>query len=172
MINPRKTSEHERGIFLTDHRSWFLPEQQAATDFPLNPKEKLENFYVPTHLHIPVIYIVITISLSYSIFMMASPGGAVGSYQSKCSNQSPSTTMSTDASSPDSEYTSAVPVNCNVAELKENEMKQVDFDEDTRVLVVKQNDRLLAVGAKCTHYGAPLQTGARAIVIIIIWSGF
>ncbi|XP_044316766.1 apoptosis-inducing factor 3 isoform X2 [Drosophila rhopaloa] len=89
-----------------------------------------------------------------------STGGAVGSYQSKCSTQSPSTTMSTEASSPDSEYTSAVRVDCNVADLKENEMKQVDFDEDTRVLLVKQNDRLLAVGAKCSHYGAPLQTGA------------
>ncbi|KQS26021.1 uncharacterized protein Dere_GG12653, isoform B [Drosophila erecta] len=86
--------------------------------------------------------------------------GAVGSYQSKCSNQSPSTTMSAEESSPDSEYTSAVLVDCRVTDLKENEMKQVDFDEDNRVLLVKQNDRLLAVGAKCTHYGAPLQTGA------------
>ncbi|KAH8306832.1 hypothetical protein KR018_004275 [Drosophila ironensis] len=67
--------------------------------------------------------------------------------------------MSTSESS-ECEYTEPVAVECNIAELKENEMRQVDFDEDTRVLLVKQNGRLQAVGAKCTHYGAPLQNGA------------
>ncbi|KAH8345034.1 apoptosis-inducing factor 3 isoform X2 [Drosophila kikkawai] len=89
------------------------------------------------------------------------PVGAVGSYQSKCSNQSPSTTMSSQPSSSEAvEYTDPVAVECNVSDLKENEMRQVDFDEDTRVLLVKQNGNLKAVGAKCSHYGAPLNTGA------------
>ncbi|SPP78743.1 apoptosis-inducing factor 3 isoform X1 [Drosophila guanche] len=83
-----------------------------------------------------------------------STGGAVGSYQSKCNNKD---TMPAEPEVV--EYTDPVAV-CNVSDLKENEMKQVEFDEDTRVLLVKQNGRLQAVGAKCTHYGAPLNTGA------------
>ncbi|XP_022219115.1 apoptosis-inducing factor 3 isoform X3 [Drosophila obscura] len=94
-----------------------------------------------------------------------STGGAVGSYQSKCNSSSDSSkdaSMPVNANQPDAdgvEYTDPVAV-CNVSDLKENEMKQVDFDEDTRVLLVKQNGRLQAVGAKCTHFGAPLNTGA------------
>ncbi|XP_017146682.1 apoptosis-inducing factor 3 isoform X1 [Drosophila miranda] len=91
-----------------------------------------------------------------------STGGAVGSYQSKCTRSS---SISKDTNMPAIQipdivdYTDPVAV-CNASDLKENEMKQVDFDEDTRVLLVKQNGRLQAVGAKCTHYGAPLNTGA------------
>ncbi|XP_053951776.1 apoptosis-inducing factor 3 isoform X4 [Anastrepha ludens] len=58
-----------------------------------------------------------------------------------------------------SEYTNAVEV-CNIDDLQENEMKQFNFDVDTKVLVVKQGGQIKAVGNKCTHYGAPLHTGA------------
>ncbi|XP_075983896.1 apoptosis-inducing factor 3 isoform X2 [Anticarsia gemmatalis] len=49
---------------------------------------------------------------------------------------------------------------CNENELKENEMKVFDIGEDGRVLVVKQKGEISAIGTKCTHYGAPLATGA------------
>lgn len=88
------------------------------------------------------------------------PGGTVGSYQSKCNNPTMAATTSMPATSDAVEYTEAISVECRITDLKDNEMRQVDFDEDTRVLLVKQNGRLQAVGAKCTHYGAPLNTGA------------
>lgn len=69
-----------------------------------------------------------------------------GSYQSTCEKK-----MS-------QEYTDSVAV-CNVTDLKEYEMKQFDFDENTKVLVIKQNNQIKAIGSKCTHYGAPLHTG-------------
>ncbi|ALC49521.1 CG10700 [Drosophila busckii] len=94
--------------------------------------------------------------------------GAVGSYQSKCnasSNSSSSSSgdkMSPTPTTPNVEYTAPVAV-CRADELQENEMKQLDFDENTRILVVKQQGRVHAVGAKCTHYGAPLHTGALGV---------
>lgn len=48
---------------------------------------------------------------------------------------------------------------CKVQDLKENEMRQFELDEQ-KVLVVKQKGVIHAVGAKCTHYGAPLVNGA------------
>lgn len=69
-----------------------------------------------------------------------------GSYQSTCERK-----MS-------DEYTDSVAV-CNVSDLQEHDMKQFDFDENTKVLVVKQNNQIKAIGSKCTHYGAPLHTG-------------
>lgn len=39
-------------------------------------------------------------------------------------------------------------------------MKQFNFDADTKVLVIKQDGQITAIGNKCTHYGAPLNTGA------------
>ncbi|XP_037939783.1 apoptosis-inducing factor 3-like [Teleopsis dalmanni] len=48
---------------------------------------------------------------------------------------------------------------CNQADIQENEMKVFDFNEDTKVLLIKQNGELSAVGNKCSHYGAPLHTG-------------
>lgn len=56
------------------------------------------------------------------------------------------------------DYTDPVAV-CHVNDLQEHEMKQFEFDENTKVLVVKQHDQIKAVGNKCTHYGAPLHTG-------------
>ncbi|XP_004518442.1 apoptosis-inducing factor 3 isoform X4 [Ceratitis capitata] len=58
-----------------------------------------------------------------------------------------------------SEYTNAVEV-CNIDDLQENEMKKFNFDENTQVLVIKQEGQITAIGNKCTHYGAPLHTGA------------
>ncbi|XP_059224331.1 apoptosis-inducing factor 3 isoform X2 [Stomoxys calcitrans] len=56
------------------------------------------------------------------------------------------------------DYTDPVAV-CNVGDLQEHEMKQFQFNENTKVLVVKQKDQIKAIGNKCTHYGAPLHTG-------------
>lgn len=40
-------------------------------------------------------------------------------------------------------------------------MKVVDLDSDNnKVLLVKQNGEICAIGTKCSHYGAPLVTGA------------
>ena len=49
---------------------------------------------------------------------------------------------------------------CKVNDLKENEMKVFEIGEEGKVLVVKQNGEFNAVGTKCTHYGAPLVSGA------------
>lgn len=81
--------------------------------------------------------------------------GAAGSYQSKCSKETTTVKMSDS----EAEYTAPVAV-CNATDLEENEMKQVDFIDDTDILLVKQNGRFQAVGSKCTHYGAPMSTGA------------
>ncbi|KAF5297030.1 hypothetical protein FQA39_LY12244 [Lamprigera yunnana] len=48
---------------------------------------------------------------------------------------------------------------CKVSDLKENEMKVFDLQDAGKVLLVKQKGKLTALGAKCTHYGAPLQNG-------------
>lgn len=57
-----------------------------------------------------------------------------------------------------SEYTDPIVV-CNASDINENEMKQLPFNEDTKILLIKQKDQLYAIGNKCTHYGAPLHTG-------------
>lgn len=49
---------------------------------------------------------------------------------------------------------------CQVNDLKENEMKVFELGEEGKVLVVKQKGEFSAVGTKCTHYGAPLVSGA------------
>ncbi|XP_072934553.1 apoptosis-inducing factor 3-like [Epargyreus clarus] len=49
---------------------------------------------------------------------------------------------------------------CKATDLKDNEMKVFDIGEDGKVLVVKQKGEFNAVGTKCTHYGAPLVSGA------------
>ncbi|XP_066144859.1 apoptosis-inducing factor 3 [Euwallacea fornicatus] len=48
---------------------------------------------------------------------------------------------------------------CTVKDINENEMKTFELDEE-KVLVVKQNGVIRAMGTKCTHYGAPLVNGA------------
>lgn len=49
---------------------------------------------------------------------------------------------------------------CKADELKDNEMKVFDIGEEGKVLVVKQKGEFSALGTKCTHYGAPLVSGA------------
>ncbi|CAH2093750.1 unnamed protein product [Euphydryas editha] len=49
---------------------------------------------------------------------------------------------------------------CKVNDIKENEMKVFDIGEEGKVLVVKQKGEFNALGTKCTHYGAPLVSGA------------
>lgn len=58
----------------------------------------------------------------------------------------------------DEDYVEAVV--CKDSDIGENEMKQVDFEDIGKVLLVRQNGKLSALGAKCTHYGAPLVNGA------------
>ncbi|KAI9561897.1 hypothetical protein GHT06_012859 [Daphnia sinensis] len=47
---------------------------------------------------------------------------------------------------------------CQSEDLQENEMKVFDAGEK-QVLVVKENGKVYAMGAKCTHFGAPLSSG-------------
>lgn len=49
---------------------------------------------------------------------------------------------------------------CDEQDIGENEMKQYEIDEDSKILLVKQNGILSAIGTKCSHYGALLSTGA------------
>lgn len=49
---------------------------------------------------------------------------------------------------------------CNEADIAENEVKQFELDENSKVLLIKQNGVLSAIGTKCSHYGAPLSSGA------------
>ncbi|CAH1981573.1 unnamed protein product [Acanthoscelides obtectus] len=48
---------------------------------------------------------------------------------------------------------------CQVTDLNENEPKTFDLDEK-KVLLIKQNGKISALGTKCTHYGAPLASSA------------
>ena len=48
---------------------------------------------------------------------------------------------------------------CQESDLGENEMKNFNLG-GSKVLVVKQNGKISALGTKCTHYGALLSTGA------------
>lgn len=50
---------------------------------------------------------------------------------------------------------------CNEDDIQENEMKMLSLGEDGgKILLVKQKGELHAIGTKCTHYGALLNTGA------------
>lgn len=49
---------------------------------------------------------------------------------------------------------------CREDDLKDNEMKVFDIGEEGKVLLVKQKGEFSAVGTTCTHYGAPLVSGA------------
>lgn len=48
---------------------------------------------------------------------------------------------------------------CSENDIAENEMKNFDLD-GSRILLVKQKGKITAIGSKCSHYGAPLNTGA------------
>uniref|UniRef100_A0A1B6CZA7 Rieske domain-containing protein n=1 Tax=Clastoptera arizonana TaxID=38151 RepID=A0A1B6CZA7_9HEMI len=50
---------------------------------------------------------------------------------------------------------------CKIGDIKENEMKVFDLGPDGgQVLLVHQQGKINAIGTKCSHYGAPLITGA------------
>jgi len=49
---------------------------------------------------------------------------------------------------------------CNETDLNDNEMKSFPLGEHGKVLIARQNGEWSAVGTKCTHYGAPLDTGS------------
>jgi len=50
---------------------------------------------------------------------------------------------------------------CKQEDINENEMKMLSLgDNGKKILLVKQNGELHALGTKCTHYGALLHTGA------------
>ncbi|XP_011497542.1 PREDICTED: apoptosis-inducing factor 3 [Ceratosolen solmsi marchali] len=50
---------------------------------------------------------------------------------------------------------------CKESDIQENEMKQLPLGSDgDKILLIKQQGKLYAIGNKCTHYGAPLVTGA------------
>nr|XP_015837774.1 PREDICTED: apoptosis-inducing factor 3 isoform X2 [Tribolium castaneum] len=61
------------------------------------------------------------------------------------------------ATAKDEEYVEGVV--CQDSDVGENEMKSFELGEG-RVLLVRQKGKLSALGAKCTHYGAPLAAGA------------
>ncbi|XP_017060863.2 apoptosis-inducing factor 3 [Drosophila ficusphila] len=56
------------------------------------------------------------------------------------------------------EYTDPVAV-CYKSDLQDNEMRHVELNENTSILLVNQNNILRAVGAHCPHRGAPLSKG-------------
>lgn len=49
---------------------------------------------------------------------------------------------------------------CTEDDIKENEMKAFDLKDVGKVLLIRQNGQLSAIGNKCSHYGAPLVNGA------------
>lgn len=48
---------------------------------------------------------------------------------------------------------------CAVDDLNDDEMKEFTLDGGGRILIVKVDGQFSALGAKCTHYGAPLAKG-------------
>ena len=47
----------------------------------------------------------------------------------------------------------------NVNQIKNGEMKSVKVDDDNKILLTKVENKIFAIGANCTHYGAPLEDG-------------
>uniref|UniRef100_A0A182QYX1 Rieske domain-containing protein n=1 Tax=Anopheles farauti TaxID=69004 RepID=A0A182QYX1_9DIPT len=66
-------------------------------------------------------------------------------------------TSATENGKTDDEFIEAVV--CQESDIGENQMKQVELGEG-KVLLVRQNGKLSAIGNKCSHYGAMLVTGA------------
>uniref|UniRef100_A0A034W141 Apoptosis-inducing factor 3 n=1 Tax=Bactrocera dorsalis TaxID=27457 RepID=A0A034W141_BACDO len=57
-----------------------------------------------------------------------------------------------------SEFTDLVSI-CNETEINNDEVKEYNFDENNKLLLIRQNDRIWAIGATCPHQGAPLVKG-------------
>ncbi|KAG5682222.1 hypothetical protein PVAND_011588 [Polypedilum vanderplanki] len=49
---------------------------------------------------------------------------------------------------------------CDINDIAENEMKEFVIDNDKKILLVKQEGRIHAIGSECSHYGAPLVMGS------------
>lgn len=49
---------------------------------------------------------------------------------------------------------------CKDSDIQENEMKIFDLKDEGKVLLVRQNGKINALGTKCSHYGAPLDKAA------------
>uniref|UniRef100_A0A915IHN7 Rieske domain-containing protein n=1 Tax=Romanomermis culicivorax TaxID=13658 RepID=A0A915IHN7_ROMCU len=49
---------------------------------------------------------------------------------------------------------------CKENDLANGQMKEYEVEQHGKILLVKDNDKFFALGAKCTHYGAPLAKGA------------
>lgn len=75
-----------------------------------------------------------------------------------CTGSKPYRKNDTNNQQPDADYIEKVV--CEEGDIAENEMKQYEIAEDSKVLVVKQNGVISAIGTKCSHYGALLSTGA------------
>ncbi|KAH8245124.1 hypothetical protein KR032_005115 [Drosophila birchii] len=56
------------------------------------------------------------------------------------------------------DYTDPVAV-CHISELRDTEMREVNFNGHTRIVLVNQNGHLRALGGSCPHRGAPLHKG-------------
>lgn len=57
-----------------------------------------------------------------------------------------------------SEFTDYVSI-CNESDINNDEVKEYNFDENNKLLLIRQNDRIWAIGAACPHQGAPLVRG-------------
>ncbi len=56
------------------------------------------------------------------------------------------------------------------SDLKNGEMKAFKIDDENKILLCRINDEFSAVGASCTHYGAPLEEGVlKGETIICPW---
>jgi NADPH-dependent 2,4-dienoyl-CoA reductase/sulfur reductase-like enzyme/nitrite reductase/ring-hydroxylating ferredoxin subunit len=45
---------------------------------------------------------------------------------------------------------------CNESDLDDNEMNEIDFGNNQKILLIKQKGKFYATGANCAHYGVPL----------------
>lgn len=86
-----------------------------------------------------------------SVQLTASIMGSASSKSAKASNKKGKMKSSND------DYVEAVV--CQESDIQENEMKAFQLGDAGKILLVKQNGKLSAIGSKCTHYGAPLHTG-------------
>lgn len=93
---------------------------------------------------------------SISLCVLMFPTYLFGSTASKVTAAT-STSNGGAAGTHDDDFIEAVV--CQESEIGENQMKQVELGEG-KVLLVRQNGKLSAIGNKCSHYGAMLVTGA------------
>ncbi|KAJ8683216.1 hypothetical protein QAD02_019008 [Eretmocerus hayati] len=87
------------------------------------------------------------------------------SFSSKCSdnqkNDSERTIRSASSAGKGEGMDYIEDVVCDETDIKENEMKLLPLGADGgKILLIKQKGELHAIGTKCTHYGALLNTGA------------